>query len=150
MYSTQYIKIIFFFVLSICAEAQIDAMASLKHRFAIQRMQKGAKTQMGDLKWHYQAFNTKDAETIAKVLEGKGGEFIFKTTDLSGRSHVSLEEADVLLYDIGLGDYIKKHDPLDREMLVRKAQISESYNELHKKYQTLNSEKLRKLYGLFH
>lgn len=144
----KYLIMSFFTLLSLKLYAtSTQNLRELKVQFRAQRNLPMGET--NNPAWEYQAFHPKDKSIIEKVLKSEGSRRMIEVNSIQANKAPSLDEVDAILYDIGLLEFLKSADPLEREMLIRQAQVG-GLQDLLKKYPKLSKEKLRHIHELFH
>ncbi len=125
----------------------IEGLRELKAQFRVQRNLPGGQT--NNPAWEYQAFHPRDVSIIEKVLKSEGSRRMIEVHSIVENKAPSLDEVDAILYDVGLLEFLKSADPLEREMLIRQAQVG-SLQDLIKRYPLLAKDKLKYIHQLFH
>ena len=100
------------------------------------------------LQWNFKAFSELEEPLIQKVLGSRGGKNYLGLHTLSRDKELSLDEVDVVLYDIGLFSILLKYSDNKRIQFIRDFQ-KRSYQQLQNQYSSLGIDKLNRLYRLF-
>ena len=144
----KYSVMTFFILLSLKLYATSSQnLKELKAQFRAHRNLPTAET--NNPVWEYQAFHPKNKLIIEKVLKSEGSRRLIEVHSIQENKAPSLDEVDAILYDVGLLEFLKSADPLEREMLIRQAQVG-SLRDLIQRYPLLEKDKLKYIHQLFH